>query len=220
MTRPRLLDLYCGAGGAAKGYHDAGFDVVGVDHVPQPNYPYEFWLADALDPDTWGIRAQPFDAAHASPPCQAYSTLTKGTNKGREYPELIAPTRALLEATGLPYVIENVPTAPLRDPVTLCGSMFGLGVRRHRGFETNWPLLVPQCQHGSVPKQYKLYRHGVEYVSRFASVYGSGGGKAMADWPEAMGIDWMTSSELAEAIPPAYTEYVGGMLIDQLRRAA
>lgn len=219
-ARPRILDLYCGAGGAARGYHDAGFDIVGIDIEPQPNYPYPCWQQDALEVFDYvrELGLSNVVAIHASPPCQAYSTLTKGTNQGREYPDLIGPTRALLEATGLPYVIENVPGAPLRDPVTLCGSMFGLGVRRHRGFETNWPLMRPECQHESMPRRYKVMRHGATYMSRYAPVYGDGGGKEMAQWADAMGIDWMTSAELAEAIPPAFTEYVGAELLRQLGR--
>ncbi len=221
--RPRLLDLYCGAGGAAAGYDRAGFDVIGVDNKPQPRYPFEFHQGDALTgplmrefwEGTLGI-----DAIHASPPCQAYSSLTAGTNKGREYPDLIAPTRALLETTGLPYVIENVPGAPLHDPVLLCGSMFGLGVRRHRGFETNWPLMRPECQHEAMPRRYQVFRHGAKYMSRYAPVYGSGGGKEMAQWADAMGIDWMTHTEMAEAIPPAFTEFVGAALFEQLSRRA
>jgi DNA (cytosine-5)-methyltransferase 1 len=211
-ARPRLLDLFCGAGGAARGYHDAGFDVVGVDIAQQPNYPFTFIQEDALRWVEWIGPGRDFDAIHASPPCQAYSTLTRGTNRGREYPDLIGPTRALLEATGLPYVIENVPGAPLHDPVMLCGSMFGLGVRRHRGFETNWPLMRPECQHEAMPKRYKVMRHGATYMSRYAPVYGDGGGKEMAQWASAMGIDWMSRDEMTQAIPPAYTEWIGRQL--------
>lgn len=216
MSRPRLLDLYCGAGGAARGYHDAGFDVFGIDIEPQPNYPYEFIQGDALQ--AWR-RVQNFDAIHASPPCQAYSSLTRGTNQGRTYPDLVGPTRVLLEQTGLPYVIENVPGAPLRNPLLLCGSMFGLGVRRHRCFETNWPVLQPECQHEAMLRRYRVMRHGETYLSRYAPVYGSGGGKEMAQWADAMGIDWMTHAEMAEAIPPAFTQWIGERLLEQLSRA-
>jgi DNA (cytosine-5)-methyltransferase 1 len=223
-VKPRLLDLFCGAGGAAKGYADAGFDVVGVDILPQPHYPFPFVLDDALEyvaaHDSFGRK---FDAIHASPPCQAYSMLTASwrTNKGREYPDLIAPTRTLLEATGLPYVIENVIGAPLFDPILLCGSMFpGLGVRRHRLFETNWPLIAPECQHAAMPRRYAVMRHGRTYMSAFAPVYGSGGGKAMAEWADAMGIDWMRHAEMAEAIPPAYTQFIGEELLRQVTSTA
>jgi DNA (cytosine-5)-methyltransferase 1 len=152
-VRPRLLDLFCGAGGAAVGYHRPGFDVVGVDIKPQSNYPFEFHQADALE-----FPLEGFNAIHASPPCQGYSQLA-AMHPGREYPLLIEPTRELLLSTGLPYVIENVEGAPLpRHPQLdgtwgfwLCGSMFGLGVtrgflRRHRLFETNFPVVQPQCR--------------------------------------------------------------------------
>src|SRR5512139_314282 len=147
---PRILDLFCGAGGAAVGYHRAGFDVVGVDINPQPNYPFEFVQADAL----WALQQlqvgslldyhlSDFDAIHASPPCQRYSTATKRNGTELEHPDLIGPTRELLQATGLPYVIENVVGAPLRDSILLCGSWFALGadgyrLKRHRLFETSW----------------------------------------------------------------------------------
>ena len=145
--KPRLLDLFCGAGGAAMGYHRAGFEVVGVDNRPQPNYPFEFWQRDALlvlrtcDPFD-------FDAIHASPPCQAFTAYQRTCNVG-DYPDLIAPVRELLKATGLPYVIENVHGAPLLESVVLCGSQFDLDVQRHRLFETNWPLDAPWqgCRH-------------------------------------------------------------------------
>src|SRR5690348_13600467 len=152
MSRPKLLDLFCGAGGAAMGYHRAGFDVVGVDIKPQPRYPFEFHQGDALDPtyrdpwfEPWWIDT--FNAIHASPPCQAYTKARK--LQGKEHPDLIGPTRELLKATGLPYVIENVPGAPLVDPVVLEGQMFeGLATQRARWFETNWPLEVPFLRPG------------------------------------------------------------------------
>jgi DNA (cytosine-5)-methyltransferase 1 len=214
------LDLYCGAGGAAKGYADAGWDVTGVDIAPQPHYPYPYTRQDALAylrGVAWGL-GDGYDAIHASPPCQAYSDLQKQSK--RAYPDLVAPTRLLLEEIGLPYVIENVVGAPLRDPVMLCGSMFGLGVQRHRLFETNWPLLVPQCWHGATPPRYEIQRHGERYLSRYAAVYGTGGGKAREHWATAMGITWMTPPELAQAIPPAYTEFIGAELLRQVTSTA
>jgi DNA (cytosine-5)-methyltransferase 1 len=141
--RPLLLDLFSGAGGAAMGYARAGFHVFGVDKDPQPHYPFEFHRGDAIHA-LYVVLAGDFepDVIHASPPCQAYSDLQK-QNK-RDYPALIEEVRELLEDTGLPYVIENVDGAPLRDPVTLCGTMFpGLRVIRHRLFEANWPLVAP-----------------------------------------------------------------------------
>lgn len=217
MNRPRLLDLFCGAGGAAVGYHRAGFDVIGVDINPQPNYPYEFHQADAPEFlfDAYD-KYDPFvyvDAIHASPPCQAYSPLRHRT--GEEYVDLVDATRSLLEATGLPYVIENVPGAPLRNPIVLCGSSFGLGangrqLRRHRLFETNFPVMAMPCNHHGQP----------------IGVYGTGGGGQMTrgykgtpeEYREAMGIDWATRAEIAQAIPPAYTEFIGGFLLAEIRR--
>ena len=143
MTRPRLLDLFCGAGGAAMGYHRAGFEVVGVDINPQPRYPFEFHQADALEYPLAG-----FDAIHASPPCQRFSTMTKRWARSSSHSDLIEPTRSRLRESMLPYVIENVAGAPLVGPIRLCGSSFGLPVRRHRLFEmSSPPLLVPPCQH-------------------------------------------------------------------------
>ena len=144
MTRPRLLDLFCGAGGAAMGYHRAGFDVVGVDNRPQPHYPFEFHQGDALvalDELTRGmpkgLLGVPFDAVHASPPCQRYSAAAEIHDSSEQHPDLIEPTRHLLQAIGRPYVIENVERSPLSTSLMLCGSMFDLGVRRHRWFESN-----------------------------------------------------------------------------------
>ena len=147
-SKPRLLDLFCGAGGCSVGYYRAGFEVVGVDIVPQPNYPFEFYQADAL-----GFDFDPgwFHAVHASPPCQAYSSLRGFTTT--EYPQLIEYVRELLIQTGLPYVIENVVGAPLINPIRLCGSSFGLKVWRHRLFETSFQIpLLPPCSHSEHPK--------------------------------------------------------------------
>ena len=216
----RLLDLFCGAGGAAMGYYRTGrFEVVGVDIKPQPNYPFKFFQDDAL----MFLRDHfddfpPFHAIHASPPCQRWSSKTKDRDA---HPDLITPLRPLLEATGLPYVIENVPAAPLLNPILLCGSMFGLGVRRHRHFETNTSPSVRtmelRCKHKSQPKRYRLYDHGKWYLSSVVHVFGTGGGKGREHWQEAMGIDWTNGTdELREAIPPAYTELIGHQLIQHL----
>ena len=140
--RPRLLDLFCGAGGAAVGYYRAGWDVVGVDIAPQPNYPFRFVRADALD--FLSDHGREYSATHASPPCQRYSTMTADPSR---HPDLIAPVRQLLIDTGGPWVIENVPQAPLIDPVILCGSSFALGVRRHRAFESSVPISERPCRH-------------------------------------------------------------------------
>jgi DNA (cytosine-5)-methyltransferase 1 len=209
----RLLDLFCGAGGAAVGYHRAGFEVVGVDHKPQPHYPFEFHLADAM---TYPLEG--FEVIHASPPCQGY--IQRNKNLATKHPKLIAPVRERLR--GRVYVIENVEGAPLLHPFMLCGTMFGLALRRHRLFEADtFPLLVSPCNHwGTVA-------HG-----EFAGVYGRGGkgprhGSGIREpgpvagapsWEEAMGIDWMTETEMTQAIPPAYTEYIGRALMAALKR--
>lgn len=211
VVTPRLLDLFCGAGGAAMGYHRAGFDVVGVDIEAQPRYPFAFHQADAL---TFPLDG--FDAIHASPPCQRYSAAT--TVHGRDviesHPDLIDPLRPLLQATGLPYVIENVPGAPLRAALILCGSMFGLEVRRHRLFEGAVPMMAPaSCNHSeaAVP----VYGHTGAGANR-GRERERGRSNGVADWRRAMGIDWMGVNELAEAIPPAYTEYIGRRLMAAL----
>jgi DNA (cytosine-5)-methyltransferase 1 len=206
----KILDLFCKAGGASRGYQLAGFEVVGVDLEPQKNHIGELFVqAEALSIlDV--IDLSQFDAIHASPPCQAYSRLAAMHPK-RKYPKLIEPTRDKLAATGLPYVIENVEGAPLRDPVILCGSMFGLGakggyLRRHRLFETNFPLPQPECAHEGKGRAVGVYGHG-----------GHSGKRRMLAAPDAraaMEIDWMNRDELAQAIPPAYARYVG----EHLRR--
>lgn len=216
----RILDLFSGAGGAGMGYHRAGFEVVGVDLAPQPNYPFAFLQDDALrflreDPSA----AQHFDAIHASPPCQAYTSLARGTNKNTcAYPDLVGPVRELLDQTGLPYVIENVPQAPIRDDVTLCGLNFGLKVFRHRRFELGgWTMERPEHpSHNG--HRVAGWRHGQKYDGDMVAVYGNGGGKgSVADWQVAMGIDWTdVRLELAEAIPPAYTEFIGRALLNHL----
>ena len=221
--KPRLLDLFCGAGGAAVGYSRAGFEVVGVDHVNQPHYPFEFIKCDALaylreilrDEQRYG-----FDAIHASPPCQAHTPL-KSLHKDIEYPKLIAPTRELLEATGLPYVIENVPGAPLIHPFKLCGSSFGLDVRRHRLFETNWPIgLLPPCAHHlHTPRFQNTGTRRRAVLSSVVGVYGGSHfkGDNIAYRSAAMGIDWMTLPELSQAIPPDFTQLIGAQLLQHIQ---
>ena len=211
-VRPRLLDLFCGAGGAAMGYHRAGFEVVGVDIKPQPHYPFEFHQADAM---TYPLEG--FDVIHASPPCQRYSrlSLVRGKGKREEHPDLIMRTRNLLEDSGKPFVIENVKGAPLDSPITLCGHTFGLKVYRHRCFESNILLVSPP--HLRHPETCPSAGKG-KSKSGFVSVCGhQGGGVTMDEWRIAMGIDWMTQGEISQSIPPAYTEFIGRQLMEYLR---
>lgn len=213
----RLLDTFCKAGGAGMGYSRAGFEVVGVDIEYQPRYPFEFHQSDAFE----FIRehGHEFDAIHASPPCQKYSACrTMHTTQGRVYPDLIVPTRQKLLQSGKPYVLENVIGSPLRTPIMLCGLMFGLKLFRHRLFESNLFLMVPYHR----PHTGKVVgRQG--YVC-MAGHGDSGRGRIAADhrsvsaWKAASGIDWMTQKELAQAIPPAYTEWIGRQLIQHLDR--
>lgn len=216
-TKPRLLDLFCCAGGAGVGYSQAGFEVVGVDINPQPNYPLAFIQVDALSLDRKFIAL--FDAVHASPPCQAYSDLAKRNRNADEWPQLIDPVRDLLIETGLPYVIENVDGAPLRDPVVLCGTMFpGLRVLRHRLFEANFPIAQPP--HGKHPKVHTFDRRKSHFGKTnewkdFVQVTG-GGNCTLAAARKAMGIDWMTKGEINESIPPRYAKYVGEQLMFHL----
>jgi DNA (cytosine-5)-methyltransferase 1 len=260
MGRPRLLDLFCGAGGAAMGYHRAGFDVVGVDHKPQPRYPFEFHRADAL-----AFPLDGFDAIHASPPCQAHSAL-RHLQKGKEYPDLIPETRARLVASGLPYVIENVDGAPLGESgflIMLCGTMFKLRtpdgraeLRRHRLFEMSLSIaLRPACQHGQADRVLTAVGHTpVDNTGRRAvlAVHGDHPHSPAArkqrrrraisvtgntpqtntvrntvretfttdDARAAMGIDWMPMKSLSQAIPPAYTRFIGEHLIAALQETA
>jgi DNA (cytosine-5)-methyltransferase 1 len=202
----RLLDLFCCAGGAAMGYHQAGFEVVGVDIQPQPRYPFEFIQADALDiPALWQ-----FDAIHASPPCQAYSNAQR--LRKNDHPDLIGPVRERLIESGVPYVIENVFGAPLREPTTLCGGMFGLKVYRHRLFETSFPIWAPHHPPHTA-KQAKMGRPPKE--GEFIQVVGNFSGVEYAR--AAMGIGWMTRDELREAIPPAFTQFIGKQLLAHIQ---
>jgi DNA (cytosine-5)-methyltransferase 1 len=218
MSKPRLLDLFCCAGGAAMGYHRAGFEVVGVDIAPQPRYPFEFHQADALE--YLAAHGHEFDAVHASPPCQHYSTMRVGLWQDREHPDLIAPTRALLQASGKPYAIENVENARkhLINPIMLCGTMFGLGTKD--GNQHNSYSAVPVYGGG----QNGDY-HNPPRKPKTVGVWGHSGGQSARDGVvqfnvevrrEAMGIEWMTNAELSEAIPPAYTTFIGKHLLAAL----
>lgn len=214
MSRPRLLDLFCNAGGATRGYQLAGFHVVGVDIDPQPDYcGDEFHQADALEFDLAG-----FDAIHASPPCQSFTAYRRrGSGVGDGYPDLIDPTRRRLEQAGVPWVIENVAGAPLRNAVMLCGSSFGLDIRRHRYFESNVALLAPPCDHAwqtprfpSATNRTNLRRTVEVGVWRIP----------LEVQQRAMGIGWMPLRALSEAIPPAYTEHLGRQLLAAIEVAA
>jgi DNA (cytosine-5)-methyltransferase 1 len=216
LSMARLLDLFCGAGGASAGYHRAGFEVVGVDLELHSNYPFEFHRRDALEALADEDFIDDFDAIHASPPCQRYSDLNN--TKSEDYPDLIPPVREALDRTGMLYVIENVDGAPLRFPAMICGAALGLraherdlDLSRHRLFETNWDLITPPCR----------CRKG-----RTIGVYGGGSNSGSrrrhdrdsteAERREAMGIWWMNREQLAEAIPPAYTQLIGEQLLREL----
>lgn len=219
MTRPKLLDLFCGAGGAAMGYHRAGFDVIGVDIEPQPRYPFEFHQADTLKVLADAAFLARFDASHASPPCQFKALATLSQRRlGKEYPNLIGPTRALLEANfGGPWVIENVPDTPLRPDIRLCGCQFdltlpGVGyLKRERWFETSWRGFRLEMPHRHAGHAISIAGHGTPQWMR-----GRTGHIGVAEWRRVMGVSWTTRDELTEAIPPAYTEYIGGQLLDHL----
>lgn len=208
----KVLDLYCGGGGASMGIYEAGHSVMGVDINEQREYPFAYFWCDALDFLKNSNQVDNFDAFWASPPCQAYSyATTQWKNLGYTYPDLIDETRQLLLQTGKPFVIENVINAPLRRDLMLCGQMFNLNVRRHRIFEIHG-FSVPQIPHT---------KHiGIVGDGRIVTVAGHGGGRRynhcsadMNVWREAMGIDWITKRKtLTEAIPPAYSEYIMSFL--------
>jgi len=222
LTRPLLLDLFCGAGGAAVGYHRAGFDVVGVDIKRQPHYPFEFVQADALEwvdeNDVWITLA--VSAVHASPPCQAYSKSVSVQNR-KKHPDLIEPIRERMQDYGWQYIIENVPRAPLENPIQLCGSAFGLPIQRHRLFESNIALMSPGCIHGAYERKYPP---AWNRTTRLRVLSISGGWTGQDDLEQhraAMGVDWeVTPKELSEAIPPAYTQFIGEQLLEHLARVA
>ncbi len=224
----RLLDLFCCAGGAGMGYHRAGFEVVGVDLEPQKNYPFEFHQGDALEYLT--AHAAEFDVIHASPPCQTYSITSHAHTS--EHPDLLAPTRQALIESGKPYVIENVEGAPLIDPLCLCGSEFELRaedvdgkplvMRRHRLFESNvWLMGAGGCRHDNtqIAGSYKASRHRTP-EQRDNPARRGGYTPALSVRAALLGIDWsMNEHELAQAIPPAYTEWIGRQLIEALVNA-
>ena len=215
MNKPRLLDLFCGAGGAAKGYQQAGFYVVGVDIKPQPHYcGDEFYQADAL-----GFPLEGYDAYHASPPCHAYSICHNiHTCKDKNYPDLIGSLRLLLINTRKHYVIENVVGAPLNLPIMLCGLMFQLKVLRHRLFECNFYCMQPgHPLHRNVEIGKNGYCCVVAHSATKCSTNYQYPNKKIV-WQEAMGIDWMTKYEMTQSIQPAYTRHIGEYLMKAIRK--
>lgn len=236
--KPRALDLFCCAGGATRGLQLAGFDVTGVDIAPQPRYCGDrFIQADALRPP---VRLSDFDFIWASPPCQAHTSM-RGMWNGRDkrglspHQDLIPETRAMLIASGRPYVIENVPGAPLLTTVMLCGTMFGLGTRngaelqRHRNFETSFLMLQPECRHTTfaVGVYGKGARDRTQDRRRVITITGSNAQQQIVrnqtrnvytadDAREAMGMPWATMAGLSQAIPPAYAEYIGRAALNHM----
>lgn len=207
----RILDLFCCQGGASAGYVAAGFSVVGVDITEQQRYPFEFVQTDALE--FVAEHGHEFDAIHASPPCQAYTNAQK--INGNEHPELVEPLRTILVEIGNPYVIENVPGAPLIDPAMLCGSMFGLETYRHRLFETNWGFVPPTHPTHSA-RTAKMGRPAAD--GEFMHIVGNFSGVDRAR--RIMGMPWASRDGLREAIPPAFTRHIGAQLLATLEAAA
>lgn len=208
--RPRALDLFCGAGGASEGLRRAGFRVVAVDIARQPQHPshafddYEFEILEGDALEFLEQHGGGFDLIWASPPCQAYTAYRRSSYVG-DSPELIGEVRALLEQCGRPYIIENVPGAPLQNPITLCGSSFGLDVRRHREFECSFHIEAPPCIHGWQKPRFPAATNREIRQTVEVGVY------RIPTWVQrlAMGIDWMSKEPLSEAIPPAYSEFLG-----------
>jgi len=216
----KLLDLFCKAGGGSVGYHRAGFEVVGVDIKKQKRYPYEFIHADALEVLADKAFLAQFDVIHASPPCQTHSStkhLRDAQGNSTKKLDLIPETREGLIAWGKTYIIENVPGAPLIDPVQLCGSSFGLKVRRHRLFESNVPLVGSVCDHKKQGRPVGVYgamRDNPKGIDRKTGkmVYGGKTAETIEEAREAMGINWMIWGELVEALPPVFTEFLGNQV--------
>ena len=211
----RALDLYCCAGGASMGLHQAGFDVVGIDIEAQPQYPFPFIQADVTR-----IDFARFDFVWASPPCQAYCAIQNINTRApkRDHPRLIEPVRRKLVLSGAAYCIENVIGAPLIEPVVLCGSSFGLGVRRHRQFECNFPVERPDCRHAESERPIAVY--GDHPQGSKDKSYRINRARTLAEGQAAMGIDWMDWRPLTQAIPPAFAEHIGRAAIQHLNREA
>lgn len=210
----KLLDLFCGVGGASVGYHQAGFEVYGVDLKHGKRYPFTYLKADVLDVLKDEEYINQFDVIHASPPCQTHSItkhLRNAQGKSTSKIDLIPETRTALIASGKPYIIENVPGSPLINPIQLCGSSFGLKVRRHRLFESNMPLVGSKCDHKAQGRPVGVYGSLNDEIPK--------GGKTASTIYEArkaMDMDWAIWTELVEAIPPAFTKYLGAQIANWL----
>jgi len=203
MRKLKALDLCCSAGGASMGLHRAGFDVTGIDIKPQKRYPFRFIQGDALN---LPVRLQDFDLIWASPHCQEYSRTRLMNPERKRFPEQIPQFREMLVSAGVPYIIENVPGAPLLNPIKLNGAMFGLPLYRERHFECSFFVLTPNIKH---PR-------GMTVKGIFPVICGDGSIKSrdtIKRWKESLGIDWMVRHELAQAIPPAYSEYLARQAI-------
>jgi DNA (cytosine-5)-methyltransferase 1 len=222
IMRPRLLDLYCGGGGAAMGYHRAGFDVTGVDLVPQHAYPFTFVQGNA---DTYPLDG--YDAVHASPPCKLWTGARANRDDLRLFEphvDHLTPTLERLADLDIPWIVENVPGAPMPpDSVTYCGSSFALDVRRHRLFASNVTLTAPPCDHAAQPparfQSLDWSRRKRGLLDATVGVHGSlqGGSDTLELRRSAMGIDWLDNAQLTQAIPPAYTEHIGRQVIAHVR---
>jgi DNA (cytosine-5)-methyltransferase 1 len=222
-VKPRLLDLFCCAGGCSMGYYDAGFDIVGVDLTPRRDYPFEFIEADALEVLADRAFLDSFAVVHASPPCQRYSVAASAWGNADTHPDLLPPTRDALKAWGGPYIIENVETAPMFDAILLCGWAMGLKhIRRHRLFETNMPLMSPGCL-CPVGDSVSVFGHSGE-DRRKATLAANGGLRGhvpIAEVRELMRTPWINGrDEVSESIPPPYTEFLGEQALDYLKTVA
>jgi len=215
-VRPLLLDLFCAAGGASAGYDSAGFDIIGVDHEPQPHYPFQFVQCDVFEFLAQGLPAG-VKVIHASPPCQLFTQASHIQGAGKHV-NLIPETRTWLRALGLPYVIENVPGAPLIRPDMICGRALGLGVKRHRLFECTIRLETPPCPPGHPGEWYSVFGRSVR--ARGASIHDREPTIGIDVGRRAMGITWMNRAELSQAVPPAYTELIGRQLMKTLSTSA
>jgi len=223
MSRPKLLDLFCCAGGCSMGYYDAGFDITGVDIEPRLSYPFEFIEADALEVLADHDFLNQYDVIHASPPCQRYSVAASAWGNAETHPDLLPPTREALRSWGGPHLIENVPTAPMDHALLICGWAMGLKhIKRHRLFESNPPLMSPGCL-CPAGDTVSVFGHSGE-DRRKATLRQNGGLRGhvpIDEVRELMGVPWISSRDaVSESIPPAYTQYLGEQVLELLEVAA